>query len=544
MKYVIGIFLSLFVVQIAIAQPTLHLKNKKKTIAKKDLVLDDVQAEFAKTISADDMKKHLTILASDEYEGRETGAKGNRMAADYLAEEFKKMGLPGIGKKNTYFQNVSFSKTQWEDCVMYVNGEKFKHLWEFLSFPNMNENVDQLNKDEVIFLGYGIDDPKYSDYKGRDVKGKVVMVYKDEPMTKDGNSRITGTTEKSDWSKDLSKKLMTAKKNGVAHIMIIENELQAQLSKSRSYLVGPSINLGDGNELSEIYANNSFISTNVAKAIMGKRYKKVIKRRDKARATGKTKPVRLKSKFEVRQKKDLSNILGDNVMGFIEGSDPKLKDEVVIITAHYDHLGKKGDEIYNGADDNGSGTSTVLDVAEAFAKAKAAGKAPKRSVMVMLVTGEEKGLLGSQYYTEYPVFPLEKTVANINVDMVGRVDEKYKDNPSYVYVIGSDRLSTELHNINESANKKYTNLTLDYTYNAEDDPNRYYYRSDHYNFAVKGIPAIFYFNGTHPDYHRTTDTVEKINFEKMEKIGKLVFHTAWELADRKDKIKVDVIGKN
>ena len=177
-------------------------------------------------------------------------------------------------------------------------------------------------------------------------------------------------------------------------------------------------------------------------------------------------------------------------------------------------------------------------------KAKAAGKAPKRSVMVMLVTGEEKGLLGSQYYTEYPVFPLAKTVANINVDMVGRVDEKYKDNPDYVYVIGSDRLSTELHEINENANKKYTNLTLDYTYNAEDDPNRYYYRSDHYNFAVKGIPAVFYFNGTHEDYHRTTDTVEKINFEKMEKIGKLVFHTAWELADRKDKIKVDVVGKN
>ena len=162
----------------------------------------------------------------------------------------------------------------------------------------------------------------------------------------------------------------------------------------------------------------------------------------------------------------------------------------------------------------------------------------------MLVTGEEKGLLGSQYYVEYPLFPLEQTVANVNVDMVGRVDEKYADNPNYIYVIGSDRLSTELHEINENANKNYTNLVLDYTYNAEDDPNRYYYRSDHYNFAERGIPAIFYFNGTHADYHRATDTVEKINFEKMAKIGQLIFHTTWELANREKRIVVDVIQED
>ena len=158
----------------------------------------------------------------------------------------------------------------------------------------------------------------------------------------------------------------------------------------------------------------------------------------------------------------------------------------------------------------------------------------------MLVTAEEKGLLGSEYYTARPVFPLESTVANINVDMVGRVDEKYQDNPDYIYVIGSDRLSTELHQINEQANDTYMHLTLDYTYNEPNDPNRYYYRSDHYNFAEKGIPAIFYFNGTHDDYHRASDTVEKINFAKMEKIGRLVFYTAWELANRDKRIEVDV----
>ena len=216
----------------------------------------------------------------------------------------------------------------------------------------------------------------------------------------------------------------------------------------------------------------------------------------------------------------------------------------MVVTAHYDHLGKRGDDVYNGADDNGSGTSTVLEVTQALVEAKKQGQGPRRSILCMLVTGEEKGLLGSQFYAEHPIYPIANTVANINVDMVGRVDKKYADNPNYVYVIGSDRLSTELHDINENANKKYTNLVLDYTYNEDDDPNRYYYRSDHYNFAEKGIPAIFYFNGTHADYHRTSDTIEKINFDKMAIIGKLVFHTAWQLANQDKRIEVNVEGRN
>ncbi|MBL0100218.1 MAG: M28 family peptidase [Saprospiraceae bacterium] len=157
--------------------------------------------------------------------------------------------------------------------------------------------------------------------------------------------------------------------------------------------------------------------------------------------------------------------------------------------------------------------------------------------------GEEKGLLGSKYYSENPIFPLEKTVVDINVDMVGRSDEKYKDNPDYIYVIGSDRLSTDLHKVNEDVNQKYTQLTLDYTYNNEDDPNQFYYRSDHYNFARLGIPSIFYFSGTHEDYHRTSDDVDKINFDKMANVGKLIFHTMWEIANRKDGIVPDKVKK-
>jgi Zn-dependent M28 family amino/carboxypeptidase len=170
-------------------------------------------------------------------------------------------------------------------------------------------------------------------------------------------------------------------------------------------------------------------------------------------------------------------------------------------------------------------------LAEAFMEAKKAGSGPKRSILFLWVTGEEKGLLGSQYYAENPVYSLEKTIANVNIDMVGRIDDHYIDNPNYIYVIGSDRISPELHKINEEMNQRYAQLILDYKYNDEKDPNRYYFRSDHYNFAKKGIPSIFFFNGVHEDYHRDTDTVDKIHFGKMEKIGRLIFQTVWELAN-------------
>ncbi|NJN34699.1 MAG: M28 family peptidase [Saprospiraceae bacterium] len=237
--------------------------------------------------------------------------------------------------------------------------------------------------------------------------------------------------------------------------------------------------------------------------------------------------------------KFFKQLIGNNVLGFIEGSDPALKDEIVVVSAHYDHLGKRGESIYRGADDNGSGTSTVLEIAQAMVESKKKGMGSRRSVLCLFMTGEEKGLLGSKYYVTYPIFPLEKTVADVNIDMVGRVDEKYAANPNYIYVIGADKLSSDLHAINEEMNKTYTNLTLDYTYNDENDPNRYYYRSDHYNFAERGIPAIFYFNGTHDDYHQPSDTVEKINFDKMAKIAKLAFYTTWEIANRDERLRVD-----
>ncbi len=235
--------------------------------------------------------------------------------------------------------------------------------------------------------------------------------------------------------------------------------------------------------------------------------------------------------FKGRSKND-----SENVMAFIKGSEKP--EEIIVISAHYDHVGTKGEEIYFGADDDGSGTVAVLEIAEAFKNAADMGFTPKRSLLFLNLTGEEIGLMGAKYYTENPVFELKNTVANLNIDMIGRVDKKYTNNPNYVYLIGADKLSTELHNISENANKTYTNLILDYTYNDESDPNRFYYRSDHYHFAKNNIPIIFYFNGVHEDYHKPTDTPDKINYKLLEKRTQLVFYTAWELANRDERIKL------
>ena len=232
-----------------------------------------------------------------------------------------------------------------------------------------------------------------------------------------------------------------------------------------------------------------------------------------------------------------SNAASENVVAFIPGSEKP--EEIIVISAHYDHMGLDHGKIHYGADDDASGTSAVVAIARAFKKAVKDGNGPKRSLLFLHLTGEEEGLFGSKYYTENPLYPLANTVANLNIDMVGRVDEAHKDNREFVYVIGADKLSTELHDINEAANKAHINLDLDYTFNDENDPNRFYYRSDHYNFAKNNIPIIFYFNGVHADYHQPSDTPDKIDYELLKKRTKLVFYTAWELANRTDRIKVD-----
>ena len=231
-------------------------------------------------------------------------------------------------------------------------------------------------------------------------------------------------------------------------------------------------------------------------------------------------------------------IATENVIAVIEGKSKP--EEYIVISSHLDHEGIKNGKIYNGADDDGSGTVALLEIAEAFQAAAAEGNGPARSIIFLHVSGEEKGLLGSRYYTDNPLYPLSNTVANLNIDMVGRTDPKRESkNRNYIYLIGTDRLSTELHQISEQTNDATVKMDLDYTYNAADDPNRFYFRSDHYNFAKNNIPVIFYFNGTHADYHKPTDTVEKIEYDLLAQRAQLVFYTAWKLANRENRIVVD-----
>jgi Zn-dependent M28 family amino/carboxypeptidase len=274
------------------------------------------------------------------------------------------------------------------------------------------------------------------------------------------------------------------------------------------------------------------VSEKIVRAIAGENYE-----------TAKTAnmPVILDADVQMDIQKRTALLQSSNVVGLLPGTD--LKDEYLFITAHYDHEGKRGDSvIYYGADDDGSGTVSVIELAEAFAKAKAEGKGPRRSIVFMTVSGEEKGLWGSAYYGENPIFPLEKTTADLNIDMIGRMDPKRTmgDSTNYVYVVGDDKLSSDLRTINEAANKKYTKLELDYKFNDPKDPMRIYYRSDHYNFAKHGVPIIFYFNGTHADYHRPTDTPDKINYPLLAKRAQLVFYTAWEMANRNEMLKRDL----
>ena len=236
---------------------------------------------------------------------------------------------------------------------------------------------------------------------------------------------------------------------------------------------------------------------------------------------------------------DTKIMIGENVLAIVEGKSKK--DEFIVVSSHYDHLGIRDSLIYFGADDNASGTSAVLEMARIFQKAKNEGMGSERSILFMNVSGEEKGLLGSSFYVKHPIIPLKNTIANLNIDMIGRTDEKHDSLKviDYIYLIGGNRLSNELADINKKANTDFTKLELDSTFDNDNDPNRYYQRSDHYNFAKNNIPVIFYFNGAHADYHKPTDTMEKINFSLLKKRAQLVFLTAWELVNRSERIKLN-----
>jgi hypothetical protein len=470
--------------------------------------------EYAGTITNDDLYGHLSIIASDAMQGREAAKVGQKMAAAYIAAQFQKLGLSGPvkgGDNKGFLQEVVLYTSKPGDIYINSGKEKISNDYNNLVYYGTGETSGEINE-EIVFAGAGTEES----FEGLDVKGKGVLVVVDNTRAWRGPAKI-------------------AKEKGATNLYAINTSSDEGFStygkQMEHYLSAGSLSV------KKPQAGGTsvfFLKPSVAANLMGSDIETI-----RSVAKGESKKKIKNAKVSIKVSFDIQTISSENVLGYLEGTDKK--DELVVVTAHYDHVGMNDGQIYNGADDDGSGTVAVLELAEAFVKAKADGKGPRRSILFMTVTGEEKGLLGSEYYAANPVFPLKNTVVDLNIDMIGRVDPEHKDNPEYVYLVGSDRLSTELHDISEKVNDTFSKLDLDYTYNDESHPDRIYYRSDHWNFAKNNVPIIFYFNGVHEDYHKPTDTVDKINFDMLRKRAELVFYTAWVLANRDQRIVVDKI---
>lgn len=481
---------------------------------------DDAAAKYAALITHQGLKEKLTILAGPEMEGRETASPGQRKAAAFIEDHFKKLGLkPGNG--NSYQQLYPVYRDILSEKKLSVNGRSFGWDKDFM-FSMQTITTGNWKYNGVVFAGYGLVDSatKVNDYAGLDVKGKIVLVLDGGVTTAGGGRGFGGAT---------MVKLNAARKNGAAGIIIVSADfprknptsIKGRMTLAPAVAPSPSFLMAT-------------VSEEVASALLGR--------------TAKLSLANLKnipkgnyvSELAVSAVKQSETLESSNVLAVLPGTDKK--EEYVFVTGHYDHLGKQGDVIWYGADDDGSGTVGVMQMAEAFSAAAKKGNKPRRSMIFMTVSGEEKGLLGSEYYSEHPTIDMAKATVDLNIDMIGRGDSSRKgDTLNYIYVIGHDKLSSDLAPINESVNKQYVNIALDYKYDDPKDVNRIYYRSDHYNFARKGVPVLFFYDGMlGADYHRPGDTVDKIQFDIMTKRAQLVFHTAWVMANRDEMLKRDI----
>ena len=447
--------------------------------------------QYSKTITQNELKKHLKIISSDEYEGRETTTIGQKKAAAYIKNHFIENNIRTPFKDTVYYQEFPVDVLDFSKVELSYNNTKLTFIDDFYPYGNpANKNYENIS---VVNVGYGIINKERNDYLGKNTEGKVVFIKKGLPSDQNIDKK------EGNWRR----KVQNASKNGAVAIVFLKSDYENSDLRIKEYLKNPLMQL-HGNQITRPLPPVFVVD------------EKIIKELNQDSNT-------ISFNTRVSQTKT-----GENVLGYIPG----LTDEIIVISAHYDHIGYDRGEICNGADDDGSGTSSLMSISKAFQKAFDEGNKPQRGILFLAVSGEEKGLFGSQFYTENPVFPLSKTITNLNIDMVGRQDTVQQDN-NYIYLIGSDRISKELHIINENINKKHVGFKLDYTYNALDDPNNFYQRSDHYNFAKNNIPVIFYFGGLHEDYHQPTDDYEKIDFLKLERVSRFVFLTAWELAYRK-----------
>lgn len=480
--------------------------------------------KYAKLITAEDAKKHLSIIASDAFEGRETGKPGADKAAHYIEAEFKRLGLQAP-VNGSYFLDIPLVENSME-ISFNVNGEAAANGVDFFTRSNASDNT--ITASEIVFVGYGTE----AELSNTDIANKVILlINEDKPEAgKETNTSYRATAARTAILKNLQSK-------NPALILAVNGEIADLMKRFGSSVRGGRLTIKtpeSKNVTQQIPVMH--ITTALADQLVkssGKSYA------DLKGSGAQVIKADVKADFRTIHK----DVKAVDVLGYMPGTD--LKDEVLVFSAHYDHIGLNPngkDKVNNGADDDGSGTTGILEIAKAFSQAKKDGHGPRRSVLFLGNVGEEKGLLGSEYYTDHPVFPLANTITDLNIDMIGRVGEEYigkADSANYVYTIGSAMLSKELHQINEDANAKYTHLDQDYKYDDPKDPNRFYYRSDHYNFAKHGVPIIFYFNGVHADYHQPGDEVSKINFPLLAKRAQLVFYTGWELANRDKRPVVD-----
>lgn len=518
---------------------------------------DKRAAQFINQIKTPELEKNLSIIAGPTMEGRETGTSGQTKAARFIADYYKKIGLQP-GNNGSFFQYYPLIKDSIVQSNFTINGQSFTYGNDY-TLPGAIDETGSISSSskmdlQVIWGGYGISDPLYDNLKGIDVKDKALLVTNGEPriadttflythnqqlndrkefFVKENNYLLSHNQYPSRWSRldaGTTLRAKAAAKLGVKVLFIIDPSISWQKTP-----ISP-IRVDDENTKQErIPISIYVISPQIAKIIVGgeDQYTQLIS------SAGMVKPTAFKTSviFNANQEIIHKKIKASNVMAYLPGTDKK--DEVLIVSAHYDHLGTHNGEIFYGADDNGSGTTAVLGMAKAFALAKDAGAGPRRSILFLNVSGEEQGLWGSNYYTSHPIYPLTNTIADLNTDMIGRTDPLHQNDSNYMYIIGDDKLSSALRPINVANNDTFTKLNLDYKYNQASDPEKIYYRSDHYNFAKNKVPVIFFFDGINTDYHKVTDTLDKINYQLMYQRMQLIFYDAWSIAGRDEKLPID-----
>lgn len=481
------------------------------------------------SINETELRMHLEFLSSREVGGRYTLSPGIKVAARYLASRLKSYGFRGAMPDGSFFQpfDVVTTKPDAAKSTLTLSAGGASETIAYGDFATFGDSAGSASG-PIVFAGYGISSPgvKHDDYAGLDVKGKIVLTMPGIPSGVD-SSKV----------KDGEKGEAAAKAHGaVAQITLPSFKYAAffKTAEAKEYVLNhENVSLRTGQPAS---IPSAIISLESAAKIFGPIGMPIDTLFEKAKKGERLEPKPLDATASLTIEMKASSQPAENVVAILDGSDPKLRDEYVSVSAHYDHL-KTDDngDIYPGADDDGSGTAAVLTIARAFALQR-----PQRSILVAFHAGEEIGLLGSEYNADVsPVVPLDRIVVNLNIDMIGRSRVAGDDDPrdaeltdaNSIYLIGADKLSKELNKISEQTNDDTVKMRLDYTYNDPNHPQQFYYRSDHWNYAKHGIPVIFYFSGVHRDYHKTTDTIDKIDFGKMTKVTRFVFATGWRIAN-------------